>query len=93
VFIPGILPPPFPFKIFVLAEGVFQVRLQTFVLALLLGRSLRYFVEGLLAIRYGDAVLLFLTTHKLEFALCVLAVLLALYGLGRLLLHGPVKST
>jgi len=93
VFIPGILPPPFPFKIFVLAEGVFQVRLQTFVLALLLGRSLRYFVEGLLAIRYGDAVLLFLTTHKLEFALCVLAVLLVLYGLGRLLLHGPVKST
>ena len=56
VFIPAILPPPMPFKAFVAAEGVFQVPLRTFVLALLLGRGLRYFAEGILAIRYGDAV-------------------------------------
>jgi membrane protein YqaA with SNARE-associated domain len=79
VFIPGILPPPFPFKVFVLAEGAFQVRMRTFVLALLLGRSLRYFVEGILAIRYGDAVLVFLTTHKLAFVLGVLGVAAILY--------------
>src|SRR5271157_3678552 len=54
VFIPAILPPPFPFKIFVLAEGVFQVPLRTFVLSILFGRGLRYLVEGLLAVRYGD---------------------------------------
>src|ERR1700684_2623733 len=43
VFIPAILPPPLPFKVFVLAEGVFQVPLKTFILSLLAGRGLRYF--------------------------------------------------
>jgi membrane protein YqaA with SNARE-associated domain len=85
VFIPGILPPPFPFKVFVLAEGVFQVPLRTFVLALLLGRSLRYFIEGILAVRYGAAVLPLLTAHKTGFALSVLGILLLLYLAGRLL--------
>lgn len=85
VFIPGILPPPFPFKIFVLAEGVFQVPLKTFVLALLLGRGLRYFLEGILAVRYGNAVLPFLMAHRIGFALSVVAVLLVLYAAGRLL--------
>jgi membrane protein YqaA with SNARE-associated domain len=89
VFIPGILPPPFPFKVFVLAEGVFQVPLRTFVLALLLGRALRYFIEGILAVRYGGAVLLFLTTHRGGFALSVLGVLLLLYVMSRLLFHKP----
>src|SRR5271163_1312913 len=69
VFIPSILPPPFPFKIFVLAEGVFQVPLETFVLALLCGRALRYFLEGILAVRYGNAALPFLMAHRIAFAL------------------------
>jgi membrane protein YqaA with SNARE-associated domain len=88
VFIPGILPPPFPFKIFVLAEGVFQVPLKTFVLALLLGRGLRYFLEGILAVRYGNAVLPFLMAHRMGFALGVLGVLLVLYVASRLVFRG-----
>src|ERR1700683_204332 len=55
VFIPAILPPPLPFKVFILAEGVFQVPLRTFVIALVLGRGLRYFGGGILAVRYGPA--------------------------------------
>jgi membrane protein YqaA with SNARE-associated domain len=89
VFIPGILPPPFPFKVFVLAEGVFQVPLRTFVLALLLGRALRYFVEGILAVRYGDAVLLYLMAHKAGFVVTVIGVLAVLYALSRLLFRSP----
>jgi membrane protein YqaA with SNARE-associated domain len=85
VFIPGLLPPPFPFKVFVLAEGVFQVPLKTFILALLLGRTLRYFIEGVLAIRYGDVVLLFLTAHKVGFAVSTLGVLVMLYVISRML--------
>ena len=84
VFIPGILPPPFPFKVFVLAEGVFQVPLRTFVLALLLGRGLRYFIEGILAVRYGDAVLLFLTDHKIGFAISVVGIIVVLFVISRL---------
>ena len=87
VFIPGILPPPFPFKIFVLPEGVFQVPLKTFVLALLCGRGLRYFLEGILAVRYGNAALPFLMAHRTSFGLSMLGVLLVLYAAGRLLHH------
>lgn len=79
VFIPGILPPPAPFKVFVLAEGVFQVPLKTFVLAILLSRTLRYFAEGLLAARYGEIALQILVAHSGLFALGVLAVLLLTY--------------
>ncbi len=79
VFIPAILPPPLPFKVFILAEGVFQVPLRTFVLSLLLGRGLRYFAEGILAVLYGDAVLQFLMVHSRSFALSVVGVLALLY--------------
>ncbi len=85
VFLPAILPPPVPFKPFILAEGVFQVPLRTFVLGLLLGRGLRYFIEGILAVRYGEAVLLFLMTHKVAVGLAALAIALAAYSLSRLL--------
>jgi len=85
VFLPAILPPPVPFKPFILAEGVFQVPLRTFVLGLLLGRGLRYFMEGILAVRYGEAVLLYLMTHKVVMGLAALAITLAAYSLSRLL--------
>lgn len=88
-FLPAILPPPVPFKPFVLAEGVFQVPLRTFVFALLLGRALRYFIEGILAVRYGDAVLLYLTAHTAGFAVGVLAAVLLVYAASRLLFRNP----
>lgn len=88
-FIPSILPPPFPFKVFVLAEGVFQVPLKTFVLALLFGRGLRYFVEGILAVRYGEAILQFVTSHEIGVAASVLATLALLYAASRWMFGGP----
>jgi membrane protein YqaA with SNARE-associated domain len=83
VFVPAILPPPLPFKIFVLAEGVFQVPLRTFILAILLGRGLRYLAEGILAVRYGDATLDFLKVHSAAVALSVVAVLMLLFLASR----------
>ena len=87
VFVPGILPPPFPFKVFVLAEGVFQVPLRTFVLASLFGRGVRYFAEGILAVRYGDATLLFMRAHGAAFAVGSLGVLLLIYLMSRFFVH------
>ena len=84
VFIPAILPPPLPFKVFVLAEGVFQVPLKTFILSLLAGRGLRYFAEGILAVLYGEATLRFLLAHSRAVALSVVGVLLLLYVITRL---------
>lgn len=92
VFIPAILPPPLPFKVFVLAEGVFQVPLKTFILALLAGRGLRYFAEGILAVRYGEATLQFLVTHDRIFALSAVAILLLLYASSRWIFRASTKN-
>jgi len=87
VLIAALLPPPTPFKIFVLAAGVFQLRLRAFVLALLVARSFRYFGEGYLAVRYGAAASRYLAENKLQFTLLALGVVLAGYLLTRFLLR------
>ena len=55
VLIPSLLPPPTPFKIFVLSAGLFRVSLRKFLLAVTVGRSIRYFMWGILAVIYGEA--------------------------------------
>jgi membrane protein YqaA with SNARE-associated domain len=92
-FIPSILPPPFPFKVFVLADGVFQVPLKTFVLALLIGRGLRYFVEGILAVRYGETILRFVMSHEIGVAVSVFAGLALLYAASRWVSSRPPSSS
>jgi membrane protein YqaA with SNARE-associated domain len=57
VLVAGVLPPPAPFKLFVLLAGVAEMPLHTFVLAIALGRGVRYFGEGMLALRWGQAAL------------------------------------
>lgn len=61
--IPSILPPPCPFKIFVLSAGVFRVRLAQFLGAVALGRSIRYSMWGILAALYGTRVKLFMQNN------------------------------
>jgi membrane protein YqaA with SNARE-associated domain len=52
--VPAILPPPMPFKVFVLAAGVFGFPFVRFALTLLLARSARYTFWGTMGIVYGD---------------------------------------
>jgi membrane protein YqaA with SNARE-associated domain len=87
LFIPAILPPPMQFKVFVLAEGVFQVPLRTFVLALVLGRGVRYLAEGVFAVRYGQGALVYLVSHAGLFILMVAGLLVLIYLGNRLVLH------
>ena len=54
IAVPALLPPPAPFKVFVLLAGVVKVPLLKFALAVGLGRGVRYFGEGWLAVRYGE---------------------------------------
>jgi membrane protein YqaA with SNARE-associated domain len=49
----GILPPPTPFKLFVIAAGLLRYPLGKFTAALFIGRMIRYSLEGFLAVRYG----------------------------------------
>ena len=63
IIVPSLLPPPMPFKIFVLAAGVARMRPIEFVVAVAIGRGVRYFGEGVLALWYGEAALAFLEEH------------------------------
>src|ERR1700690_907129 len=87
LFLAAILPPPMQFKVFVLAEGVFQVPLKKFALALVLGRGVRYLAEGILAVRYGQGALLFLISHAGAFIMIVIMSLLLVYLANRFVLH------
>jgi membrane protein YqaA with SNARE-associated domain len=76
VLVPAILPPPAPFKIFVILAGAARMSPWTFALAIILGRGFRYVGEGLLAVWYGERALVFIQAHGREAALVVgLAVL------------------
>jgi membrane protein YqaA with SNARE-associated domain len=63
VLLPSILPPPFPFKIFVLSAGALGLSAPRFLTAIAVGRSVRYFGEAWLAVRYGDEALSYLHTN------------------------------
>jgi membrane protein YqaA with SNARE-associated domain len=90
MLIAALLPPPTPFKVFVVAAGVFEVRLASFTSAISLARLIRYFGIGFLAIRYGHDALPFLKQHKWSVALVIISVAVASYALSRLILrHRP----
>jgi len=59
IAVPAILPPPLPFKVFVATAGTLEYPRWKFLLTVMLARSLRYYVEGILAVFYGRRVLLF----------------------------------
>lgn len=63
--IPAILPPPLPFKIFVATAGALEYPRWKFLLTVMIARSFRYYVEGILAVFYGRRVLLFLKDNGL----------------------------
>ncbi|HEY0170918.1 MAG TPA: VTT domain-containing protein [Pyrinomonadaceae bacterium] len=54
VLVASVLPPPFPFKLFVITAGVFRLSVLRFALAVAGGRAFRFFLEGFLAVRYGE---------------------------------------
>jgi len=53
VLVATLLPPPFPFKLFVVSAGVFRFSLLRFMLAIIVGRAFRFLLEGFFAVRYG----------------------------------------
>src|ERR1700676_1019037 len=89
ILVTALLPPPTPFKVFVIAAGALEMPVRTFVLGLLAARAIRFFAEGFLAIRYGDQASQFLLTHKLEVAAMALGVVLLLFLASRIAFRSP----
>lgn len=57
IIVPSLLPPPTPFKIFVLSAGTFGISWPKFLIGVVTGRAIRYFSEGILALWYGPAAI------------------------------------
>ena len=53
---PAMLPPPMPFKVFVLGAAVFEMRFRDFVLAMFAGRCVRFMVLALLTLWFGPQI-------------------------------------
>jgi membrane protein YqaA with SNARE-associated domain len=77
VMVPAVLPPPFPFKPFILGAGVFRLRAWRFITAIFIGRLIRFLLEGWLAIRFGNDALQIIRQHgwKVLIAAAILATL------------------
>jgi membrane protein YqaA with SNARE-associated domain len=75
VLIPSILPPPAPFKIFVLLAGVADISVARFSTAILIGRGVRYTAEGLLALWYGERAIAFIHQNTTAFALATVIII------------------
>jgi membrane protein YqaA with SNARE-associated domain len=53
---PGMLPPPMPFKIFVLAAAVFEMKFRDFLAAVFAGRFVRFLILSLLTLWFGPRI-------------------------------------
>jgi membrane protein YqaA with SNARE-associated domain len=53
---PAMLPPPMPFKIFVLGAAVFEMRFRDFLAAIFAGRFVRFLVLSVLTLWFGPQI-------------------------------------
>ncbi|MGD0154626.1 MAG: VTT domain-containing protein [Terracidiphilus sp.] len=65
VMIPSMMPPPAPWKMFVFASGVFEMRVANFLLAVLAGRMLRWLALSLLVLKLGPGAVDLVEKHAL----------------------------
>jgi membrane protein YqaA with SNARE-associated domain len=63
--VPALLPPPMPFKIFVATAGALEYPRWKFMTTIMIARSVRYIVEGALAVFYGEQVIVFMRDNGL----------------------------
>jgi membrane protein YqaA with SNARE-associated domain len=77
VLVPSLLPPPAPFKIFVLLAGVVGISAMRMAIAIAIGRGVRYLALGVLAVKYGERATTYMREHGSAASLVVVAVLAA----------------
>ncbi|MGB2640696.1 MAG: VTT domain-containing protein [Candidatus Acidiferrum sp.] len=75
IAIPALLPPPVPLVPFVLAAGAMQYSVKKFLVAMTLGRIVRYLFLAYLAERYGRKMLSFILRHAHPVLLGVLGLI------------------
>jgi membrane protein YqaA with SNARE-associated domain len=77
VLVACLMPPPAPFKLFMMLSGTAGIAVGRFATAIAIGRSIRFFGLGLLAVRYGDRALALMRDNGRTVALVLIGLLLA----------------
>ncbi len=85
VLLAAVLPPPFPFKLFVLSAGAFRMRLWRFVTAIVIGRGVRFVLEGWLAVQYGEQAVDIFKQHYPKIGLGLAAAIVIIFLFNSLL--------
>ncbi len=91
VLVASLLPPPFPFKLFVVSSGVFRLNIVRFTIAIAAGRTFRYLLEAYLAARYGEHAK-DLLAHYYPTIGITLAVLVIVFFIARTVMRQSAKS-
>ncbi len=81
VIVPALLPPPTPFKLFVLLAGAAKVSPWKFLAAITIGRGIRYFGQGYLAVLYGEAAVELVREHGTAVGIGLAVAALAIGGI------------
>ena len=75
VLVPCLLPPPAPFKIFILLAGVAGISAARLATAIAIGRGVRYLALGILAVRYGERAMAYMREHGAAVSLAAVGAL------------------
>lgn len=78
--IPSMLPPPTPWKLFVFAAGVFEMRVAPFMLAVFVGRLIRWLILSLLVLKLGPGAVDVVAHHAITALLVVFGLGLVVFG-------------
>jgi membrane protein YqaA with SNARE-associated domain len=95
VLVACLLPPPAPFKLFMMLSGAAGISVVPFSTAIAIGRSIRFFGLGFLAVRYGDRALALIRAHGATVSLTLVGLLLsglAGYALWRRVRRGRAPA-
>jgi membrane protein YqaA with SNARE-associated domain len=63
MLVASLLPPPAPFKVFPFAAGALRMKTSRFLVALWVGRSVRFVLEAIIGLRYGAQAEAYLRAH------------------------------
>ena len=92
VLVATLLPPPFPFKLFVVTAGVFRFSLVRFMIAIVVGRAFRFLLEGYFAVRYGAEAKAILAQYYPWIGLGLAVAILAFVIARRLMKRPPAEA-
>jgi len=92
VLVATLLPPPFPFKLFVVTAGVFRFSLVRFMLAIVVGRAFRFLLEGYFAVKYGVQAKEILAKYYPWIGLSLVAGIVLIVVLKRLLKRSQTEA-